>query len=313
MVALERVASYIDECSRKDPWGPPSITPAIRESFFKEAEVEVEKIEGVTPLEEGDLLATYFGREWILGVVVGFVGRRAVLYTGNNGQGSYRLLNQSKYRLARGLEISRPPLPFLKSEIPEDPRGKYLISATHNNDLCAVVTESYSKVLGKIYPLIAIEDPCEICFDDPEKLILSADYLIHGENGLPIIISDFHQKFAVHIAELISLNLLPNIVPDVDWIDEHYDDCDQYVPQGSAGLITSCHPTFEDIVGACSRSLGHSPRAEFSRWRLATMAATARVKSFGDGVFSLSHLATFSPTDIGPCSTVINLTSLNII
>ena len=63
----------------------------------------------------------------------------------------------------------------------------------------------------------------QIVFEHDEWPIMQNDYLYISGSGRPLVISDFHQKLAYHIAQLIEVGLLPNQSPVIDWLDEHDD------------------------------------------------------------------------------------------
>jgi len=179
----------------------------------------------------GDLFI-HFDENWKLALAMGeYIGRRKLYFSGEKNNPVNIADNSTmEYRIRRDIKFQQPTLLSIKQETYKAKPEKVLNDAEIGKPLadlqCSVNDRStIYEAKDRKYRLVQINSPEEVMFSNKidKNSTLENDYFLLSSEGMPIIISDYHQKLAVHLAQLIVTNNLPNEKPIVDWIDYHDD------------------------------------------------------------------------------------------
>lgn len=180
-------------------------------------------------LQPGDL-CIHFDMRWQIVMATGAkIGRRDVYYEGDPANPRSILhCEHPDYRVGRIESFTLPPLRMLPMEQTHSPQPILEPEElTIERDLRYTVTDIdyVGERVTREYELVRINTLQEISFvgDDRDNSMLAYDYFLESRHGVPVIISDYHHKLPVHIAQLVIIGKLPNIRPYVDWLDFHND------------------------------------------------------------------------------------------
>ncbi len=195
-------------------------------------------------IRKGDLIL-YHWDQWQLAMATGeHVGCKPLFYTGGE-DARIPIFSDLDFRLAENVHVEEKPLQVEPLPAKRVNTGQYLRHATSGSEERTLRIQDANKN-DRTYNLVDAKTYDDIEFVD-EEATLASDYLLRGSNGIPIIVSDHHQKLAGHIGQLISLDILRNEKPWIDWIDEHPDD-----NMDRNGIRTFSHlHTMADIAQAC--------------------------------------------------------------
>ncbi len=209
-----------------------SILPSSLTRFVDNGQLKLEM--SPDSFEKGDLTVDYIMGKLRLAWATGEeIGRQPLFSLGSGDNIRMPLPFRRNYRVRRQIPFDVPErrallpkrvklTPLLSEEEMQSPLSTY----TDTSDYSVLGAEGCAPIGDLVKRRTALKEIAslaEIDFSDPNGL-LSNDYLLRGKGGIPIIISDFHQKQAPHLLQLIKLRLLPNIKPIIDWVDQHFDE-----------------------------------------------------------------------------------------
>lgn len=179
----------------------------------------------------GDIFIMFGDAGAHLAIATGqLIGRQPIFYRVHGGPGRVAYIDDmevaTRCRLARNAAFEIPELQ--KTTPVEAPaQGIPFFTTPPTPEVARSfeyrISEDFAGIRHRRNRMLEISSLADVEFN-PRNGEFADDYLFISNTGIPIVISDYHQKLASQLALLIGRGLLPNTRPVVSWIDKHPDD-----------------------------------------------------------------------------------------